>query len=433
MQLGKIKLILVLVLTLTFIFTTAVYSVSEDGWKGYGLFNISGSTITLINEDVSVELQNDKLGYNGEVLIRNYSNKIAYASLGMPSQGIEKITFMEKNSTLKWKKRSYGSLQNEFNIDDRTPKEDFWYVINLTLNPGETKLLNVKLEAVQLQEDQSSYIFTYFNDRKLGFSNQAEKSSLYISMMDFQPYNILALQGIEPNQIGIKGDIVLKADNIDTVSIKYMNVTKAVMDRLQSSAMYMPRQIALAFNSKNYNKASSLSDEYIKNPNDSEISVELIQFIKAESLRRLQNNDKYLSIIEGIDYSKLYPLELKNKIIMDRMSIYLEQQNQEKLFNLYKELEEDTSESARILKNWVENSSVFGAVQINKDNLFNEIQQVEEKAEQPKFKIEQWYNLALAYKYAPAIIFGAGLLVGIILSRLRFKRKKKKSMYIYRM
>jgi hypothetical protein len=433
MQHSKIKLTIILVLVLIIAFTTAVYSDSIGGWKGYGLYNISGSKITVINEDVSIELQNDKLAYNGEFLVRNYSNGIIKATMGMPAQGIEKITFMEKNSILKWKKRSYGSMQNEFNIESRTPKEEYWYAFNLTLNPGETKLVNIKFEAAQPQEGQGSYTFTYFDDRKLGFSNQVEKSSLYISMLDFQPYNILDLLGVKPSQMGIKGDIVLKAETIDTVSIKYMNIEKVVMDKLLSSAMYKPREIALAFNSKNYNKASGLCDEYINNPSDSQISVEEMQFIKAECLRRLQNNDKYLSIVESMDYSKLYPLELKNKILMDRMTIYLEQQNQEKLFNLYKELERDASESAVILKSWTENSSIFGAAQINKDNLFKQIQQVEEKAEQSKSKIEQWYYKAWSYKYTPAFIFIAGLIMGLTLRKVRFNRNKKKSMYIYRM
>jgi hypothetical protein len=433
MQLSKIKWSIILILTFTIYFASAVYSEPAAGWKGYGLFNISGSKTTIISEDISVELHNDKLTYNGEFLIRNYSNDVIKASIGTPAQGIEKITFVEKNSTLKWKKRSHGSLQNEFNIENRTPQEEYWYVVNLTLNPGETKLLNIKFDAFQLQEDPGSYTFTYFNDRKLGFSNQVEKSSLYISMLDFQPYNILSLQGVKPSEMGIKGDILLKAENMDTVSIKYMNTEKVLMDKLLSSAMYKPREVALAFNGKNYTKASSLCDEYIKNPNDSQISVEDMQFIKAESLRRLQNYEKYLLIVEDMDYSKLYPLELKNKILMDRMSIYLEQQNQEKVFNLYKELEVETSESAGILKNWTESTSVFGSAQINKDNLIKQIQEIEDTVDQSKPKIDQLIEKAMAYKYTPALLFLAGLILGLSVRRFRIKRKKKKSMYIYRM
>lgn len=433
MQLSKIKLSIILVMAFALIFTSAVYSDSKDGWKGYGLYNISGSKVTIINEDVSIELNKDKLAYKGEFLISNYSTDVVRASMGIPAQGIEKVTFKEKNNTIKWKKRSYASMQNEFNIESRTPHEEYWYVISLTLNPGETKLLNIDFDAFQLQEEQDSYTITYFNDRKLGFSNQVEKSSLYINMLDFQPYNIVDLIGVAPSQMGIKGDIVLKGDNIDAVSIKYKDVAKAVTDKLLSSAMYKPREIALAFNAKNYTKASSLCDDYIKNPNDTQISMEVMQYIKAESLRRLHNNDKYLSLVEGMDYSKLYPIELKNKILMDRMAIYLEQQNQEKLFNLYKEMEEDPSKSAGILKNWTENSSIFGAVQLNKENLFKQIQQVEEKAEQSKSKLEQWYNKVWAYKYTPALLFAAGVILGFFLRNLKFKRKKKKSMYIYRM
>ncbi|HYE12577.1 MAG TPA: hypothetical protein VEF53_20615 [Patescibacteria group bacterium] len=437
MQLSKIKItfIFVLVLALSMTFTSAEYSDSKDGWKGYGLYNINASKFTIISEDVNVKLVNDRLIYNGEFLIKNQSNSVVKAVLGIPVQGIDKITLMEKNSVIKWKKRSFGSMQNEFAMENRVPKEEFWYVYSISLNPGETKLLNLSLEAVQLQEEQGSYTFTYYNDRKLGFSNQVEKTSLYIDISDFQPYNILSVQGIDPALLGAKGDIVLKTatDSTNTVSIKYMDVTKAALKKLQTSALYKPREIALTFSEKNYSKTSSLCDEYLKNPIDAGVSQEEIMFIKAESMRRLQNYDKYLAIVDTLDYSKLYPLELKNKILMDRMTIYIEQHNNSKLLNLYDELEQGTSESTQILKAWIENSSIYGASLLNKDNLTEVIQQEENAEEEKISELEQWYNQAMEFKYTPLIIFVAGLLLGLFLRMFRFKKKRKKSMYIYRM
>ena len=434
MRLNKIKII-ILVLVLSLSFTSTVYSDTTDGWKGYGLYNINDSKITILNEDVNIELQNDRLAYSGEFLIRNDSDAIVKATLGMPVQGIDKITLMEKSTVIKWKKRSIASMQNEFGMENRIPKEEFWYVYNVTLNPGETKLLNLSLEAVQQKEEKDSYTFSYYNDRKLGFSNQMEKTSLYIGISDFQPYNILSVQGFDPGSMGVKGDIILKTvdENTDTVAIEYMDITKALMDKLRASAMYKPREIALAFLGKNYNKTSLLCDEYLKNPIDSGISDEEIMFIKAESLRRLQNYDKYLSIVETMDYSKLYPLELKNKIRMDRMTIYIEQESNDKLINLHNELEQDTSESTQILKAWVKNSSIYGASQLNKVEQIEQIEKEDNTTDQKSLKLQQWYEKAMDYKYAPIIIFAAGLLLGIILSMFRLKRKRRKSKYIYRM
>lgn len=433
MQISKIK-ILILVLVLSLSFASSVAADTTDSWKGYGLYNINDSKVTILNEDVNIEMVKDRLIYNGEFLIRNYSNAVTKATFGMPVQGIDSISLLEKSTAIKWKKRSFASLQNEFGMENRIPKEEYWYVFSLTLNPGETKLLNINLEAVQQKEEKYSYTFTYYNDRKLGFSNQTEKTSLYIGISDFQPYNVLSVQGIDPGLMGVKGDILIKTaeENTDTVAIKYMDVTKALVDKLQASAMYKPREIALAFLGKNYNKASSLCDEYLKNPIDSEISHEEILFIKGESLRRLQNYDKYLSIVETMDYSKLYPLELKNKILLDRMTIYLEQQSSNKLISLYSELEKDTSESTQVLKAWIKNSSIYGASQLNTDV----IKQVEEEASMPEqndLKLMQLYEKAMDFKYTPVIIFTAGLLLGLTIRMFRFKKKRKKSNYIYRM
>lgn len=435
MQLSKTKLIIATVLALVLILGTVAYADPEDGWKGYGLNIISGSKISIISEDVSIELQKDRLAYDGEFLIRNYSNSAVRAVLGIPVQGIDAVSITEKNSSIKWKKRSLTSLHNEFNVENLIPQEDYWYVFNLNLIPGETKLLNIELEAAQLQEESGSYSFTYFNDRKPEFSNQVEKSSLYIRFSAFEPYNIIALQGVDPDRIGVKGDILLRtqAEDADAVAIKYMDVTQAVMNRLLSSAMHKPREIALAFTGKNYSKASTLCDEYMNSLSDSQISQEEIQFVKAESLRRLRNYDKYLSIVEAMDYSKLYPSELKSKIYMDRMSIYIEQQNQEKLAGLYKELEQDTSESTQLLKTWIGSSGIFDTVQVNRDNIFQQIQQSEQKPEQYSSKFGYWYSAAINYRYTPIILFSSGLLLGLLLKKLSFKRKRKKSMYIYRM
>jgi hypothetical protein len=435
MRLSKIRiLIVVLVLVLSLSFASAVHSDTIDGWKGYGLYNINDSKITIINEDVNVELLNSRLTYNGEFLIRNNSNAVVKATLGMPVQGIDYIKLMEKSTVIKWKKRSLISMQNEFGMENRIPKEQFWYVFNLVLNPGETKLLNMSLEAVQLQEEKDSYTFTYYNDRKLGYSNHMDKTSLYIGISNFQPYNVLSVQGFDPASMGIKGDIALKAvdENTETVSIKYMNVTKVLMDKLQASTMYKPREIALAFLGKNYSKTSSLCDEYLKNPTDSGISEEEIMFIKGESLRRLHNYDKYLSIVENMDYSKLYPIELENKIIMDRMTIYIEQQNNSKLATLLNELEQNTSESTKILNAWIKNSSIYGAAQLNKDNEIKEVSNVDNIIIQNSSKLEQWYKKAMDYKYTPIIIFAAGLLLGLTIRMFR-TRKRRKSNYIYRM
>lgn len=434
MRLNKIKII-IFVLVLSLSFASTVYSDTTDGWKGYGLYNINDSKITILNEDVNVELVNDRLAYSGEFLIRNDSDAIVKATVGMPVQGIDKITLMEKNTVIKWKKRSIASMQNEFGMENRIPKEEFWYVFNVTLNPGETKLLNLSLEAAQQKEEKGSYTFSYYNDRKLGFSNQMEKTSLYIGIADFQPYNILSVQGFDPGSMGVKGDIIFKTvdDNTDTVAIEYMDITKALMDKLRASAMYKPREIALAFSGKNYNKTSLLCDEYLKNPIDSGISKEDIMFIKAESLRRLQNYDKYLNIVETIDYSKLYPIELKNKILLDKMTIYIEQESNDKYINLYNELEHDTSESAQILNAWVKNSSIYGASQINKVDQIEQIEKEDNTTEQKSLKLQQWVEKAMDYKYAPIIIFASGLLLGIILSIFRLKRKRRKSKYIYRM
>ncbi len=115
------------------------------------------------------------------------------------------------------------------------------------------------------------------------------------------------------------------------------------------------------------------------------------------------------------------------------MTIYIEQQSNDKLLSLHDELAQDTSESTQLLKKWIENSSIYGASQLNKDNLIEQIQKEEKNIENKNSKLKQWYNKVMEFKYTPIIIFVAGFLLGLSLRMFRFKKKRKKSMYVYRM
>lgn len=437
MRLCNIKFVVVLVLLLIFslTFTSAVYSDSPNGWKGYGLYNINNAKITLMNEDVNIELTNNKLHFNGEYVIRNTTNAETRVTLGMPASGIENISMMEKGYFIKWKKRSLESLQYEYNLNNQLPQEDYWYAFNITLNPAETRVITISMDAAQQFDSKGVYTVGYFGDRKLGFSNKVEKSSLYIKINNFEPYNILSVKGFNPNEIGKKGEILIEADesNIEAVSIQHKAVMEQAVDKLMRSPMRIPREIALTFLDKNYDKASSLCDEYLKHPSDDQISKEQISFIKAESLRRLYKFERYLEIAEAMDYSKLYPQELKNKIYLDRTNVYLTQRNEEKINNLSKELYLQTDDSTEYLTAWMEGNGYFNLSGAEKDMLSKDKPDEAQASGKPVAMIKHWYYDVMNFPYTPVIIFAAGLIIGLIFRIGTSKRKRKHSMYIYRM
>ena len=434
MQLNKSKLIVTLIFVL--VLTSMVYAEPTEEWKGYGLYTIGSSKISIVSEDVSVELLKDRLNYSGEFVIRNTANEAIKATIGIPVQGIEKITLYERNTSIKYKIRTLGSLQNEFGLQGELPKEGSWYVFSITLNPNESKLYKLSFEAARAADEQNAYSFTYFNDRNLGFSNQVEKSSLYIDIFGFQPYNILSLEGMDAAQLGIKGAAFVKknAGSASTIYLKYADIDKSATEKLLVSAMYKPKEIANAFIGANYNKVPALCDDYLKNPLDSQISQEQIQYVKAESYRKLQYSDRYLSLVEAMDYSKLYPAALKYKVIYDRMVIYHEQGHQDKLAKLYQELERDDSPNAKILLRWVNNSGLFASVPESEISVFNPLLTEPEKpAADADSKLQSLYKQAMAFKYTPVILFAMGLVLGLVLKKFRIKRRRKKSMYLYRM
>lgn len=437
MRLSKMKFILVIVIlsAFTLTFTSAVYSDSQNGWKGYGLFNINNSKITILSEDVSINLQSDKLQFSGEYVIRNTTNNEIKVSLGMPSNGIERISMMENGYYIKWKKRSIESLQNEFKIENQLPQENFWYVFNLELNPAETRLISVKLDAIQQSDAEGIYTAGYFSDRKQGFSNKVEKSSLYLKVNGFEPYNIISVKGLEPYELGRKGEIYIETDekSLEAIEIKHKATVTQALDKLMGSPMHKTREIALAFLDKNYDRASNLCDEYIKNPNDEQVSTEQVSFIKAESLRRLQKYERYLELVETMDYSKLYPAELKNKIYMDRLDVYRIQQNQEKIDNLSKLMDQQTDDSSVFLTAWLRGSGFFELLEQDKAQIIKDRENDNQPANKTLAMLEKWYFDVITIPYTPAVIFLAGILTGLLIRRGTSRKKKRKSMYIYRM
>jgi hypothetical protein len=426
------KMFLVFILMMTM--SAAVFADPMEGWKGYGLYPIGGTGVTIVREEVSISTHMDKLSYSSKITIRNNGTGNVKAAIGMPVQGIEKIDLNEKNTKYKYKKRTIGSLQNEFNIQDRLPQEESWYVFTIALKGGETKLLDLSFDTVTQEDEQNTYSFTYFNDRNLGFFNHADKSSLYIDISNFKPYNLIELEGLNAGQIGIKGDAFIKknSSNVSTVYIKYTDIDKAALGKLQVSAMYKTKDIASNFLADNYSKAIMLCDEYAQNPLDSQISAEQIQYIKAESQRRLGYEDKYLTAVENMDYSRLYPSELKYKILYDRMNLYIENQQKEKLVAAYKELEEDASPHAKYLVDWMNSHTVFNPADNKIQNVFNPLQGDGSSNTARASKLQQIYKQVMDYSYTPYILFAAGIILGLLLKRGRAKKKRRKSMYLFR-
>ncbi len=435
MRLSNIKFTLVLsiVLVLVLIFTSTVYSDSNDGWKGHGLYNVNDSKIEILQEDVKVELQGSKLKLDGEFIIRNMTKDKARVVLGMPINGIESISMMENGYNIKWRKRSLEGLQNEFKVTDKLPKEDFWYVFYLDLNAEETRIVNLKLDAAQQLDEEGTYSVSYFGDRETDFSNQVEKSSLYIKINDFEPYNILSVKGIDPSNIGKNGEILIETDqeNIEEVGIRYKDLTAQAINKLSKSSKSRPREIASAFIKKNYDRAVYLCDEYIKNPSDEKIANEQILFVKAESLRKQQKYEEYLQIIEAMDYSELYPLELKNKIYLDSIEVYSEEKDQAKLEGLLKEIYQMTDESTELLTVWMENNGYSIPSAVDNKKPIEDNKDKTQNSEQPTSLVVKYYDKIMDFPYTPAIIFLVGVLCGLFLRRTTTRKRRKNSRYLY--
>ena len=206
------------------------------------------------------------------------------------------------------------------------------------------------------------------------------------------------------------------------------------VDRLNASAYKKPKAIVKAFNAKNYNEALTLCNEYISAPSDNRLNLEQVKYVKAESSRLQGNNEEYISLIEQLDISKLYPGRIKYKVLLDELAVYDAMSNDAAINKILKELIPETQQSYPYIHYWLnqngykltENEQLVSAITTHTDNTV--------KSKSGKgfdiFGASVKFLTAIRESKWTYVVFG--LIVGFILGRMTKRGKKKKPIYLFR-
>lgn len=430
----KLLVFTVLVVVMT---ASAVYSDQIDtGWKGYGLYNLNKSEVSILNESDNVIINGGKVAAVYEYTIKNNSGKSITVNFGYPDNGISKFSVHDGSKYLSYKTRNPSYLKSNYGVQNLQTPETRWYIFNMAFTPNQTRTIKVSIEADMKMAENDTYTLNFFKDRSYSYAISGESVQLTIKLEDYKPYNVIELEGIEPEAISEDGTLKLsyKGNNYTGASINYQPVDKMAIDKLNASAYKKPKAIAKAFNLKDYSQAITLCDEYIGSPADSKLSLDQVKFVKAESIRLQNNKSEYISLIDQLDTSKLYPGRIKYKVVLDKLDAYNSMNNDEAINQILEQLIPETRQSYPYLNVWLERNGYkleeseppVTGINTHPSNT------------PPSSKGKGFDVLGIALKLLAAIkesrwtYVAVGVIIGFILGRVTKRNKKRKSVYLFR-
>ncbi|KUO71780.1 MAG: hypothetical protein APF77_18705 [Clostridia bacterium BRH_c25] len=433
---NKIKVLIFTVLVVV-LSAAAVYADRVDtGWKGYGLYNLNKSEVIISNESDIVTINGGNAAAVYEYTIKNNSGKNITVNFGYPDNGIKKFNVHDGSKYLSYKTRDTAYLKTNYGVQNLQTPEVRWYLFNMVFTPDQTRTIKVNIEVEMKKEENDTYGLSFFKDRSYSYAINSEKTDFTLKLEDFKPYNIYELDGIKPEEISSEGVIALSYGGSygSGVSLRYQPIDKMAVERVNASTYKKPKAIVKAFDAKNYDEALKLSDEYIAEPADSRLSLEQVKYIRAESIKLLNNSDEYLSAVEQLDISKLYPGRIRYKVLVDRLEAYNAVNNDEGIDKILEELIPEIQQSYPYLLYWLDQKGYRLSESEQEDpGIATHTENAANASSRKSFDILGAVIVLLTTLRESRWTYTVlGLLVGFILGRFSKRSKRKKSVYLFR-
>lgn len=430
----KILIFTVLIVVMS---ASAVYADQIDtGWKGYGLYNLNKSEVSISNESDTVTINGSKVTAVYEYTIKNNTGKNITVNFGYPDNGIYKFSVNDGSKYLSYKTRNTSYLKNNYGVQNLQTSGDRWYLFNMTFSPDQSRTIKVSIEAEMKMAENDTYTLNFFKDRSYPYAIVCESAWLTLKLEDFKPYNIIELEGIKPESISADGVTTLSysGGNGAGTSIIYQPVDNMAVEKLNASAYKKPKAIFRAFDSKSYSEAINLCDEYISSPADGKLSLEQVKFVKAESIRLQGNDTEYISLIEQIDISKLYPGRIKYKVLIDKLAAFDAMNNDEAINEILAQLIPETQQSYPYLNTWLslngyklkESEPPAAEINTHAENTASS------RAGKGFDILGAVLKLFVAVRGSRLTYVVIGLIIGFVLGRLTKRGKRRKSVYLFR-
>lgn len=432
----KRLLSLIVILIMLFSFQTITADNGDTGWDGYDVYILNNFDVKLSSKNIKIEIDDDKLAFNGEYVITNKSEKIVEVVLGLPSKYVENLTIGDKGNILKFYKRNKSYIEKNY-ISEHLPDSEKWSTVSLWLKGNESRLISIKYDSKVTNDSKGIYKIRYSNFDEM---YNPEISKTLIIFNSFKPYNIICTSGIEVEKSIYSRDAQLLfdiSDNSYEIEIDYELTDKLAVDRFDFSQSNKLKNIANLFRIKDYEAVIASCNEYLAKPSDTSLNINQVKFIKAEALRKIVRFDEYLDIIKSIDLSKLYPERLKYKILYDIDEILNGEVEDPNIFNILNTIQKDALDNEEFLGKWM--------MYYEKDyvNTNNQIETNTRKEEDPDkenviskyvsfLRLNKVYDFIREFKYLNIIVIIVVFFIGFLLGRKSMKKKSNISYYTFK-
>ncbi len=419
-------LLLVLFLLSSFQQTNADNDV--PGFIGYDLYLMNNFNVDIVQKNIVFNIDTGGLLFEGEYILNNQSDQISELVFGIPADNIENITVFDKGNIIKTFRRNEKFIMDNY-IYEHLPESDKWYTASLWLKANESRLIRIEYNAKIINDNRGIYTFTYTNNI-VPLNISASKA--YVVFNDFKLYNIIDISNTEIEKMSHnhKAELLFNININGRISNADYEFTDSMsIDRLNFSNSKKLKNIANLYRGKDYEAAIVLCDEYAENPNDANIDINQVKYIKAEAYRKLAKYDNYFEILKLLDLNKLYPIRLKYKIFYDVNEIVNGEAECIDLAIMLKTIQTELNESNEFLSRWMEYSEID---YINKDKVEENSDNEDLEAPLGKFAslkklkaIKDYFkNNTYIYYILLVIVFFLGFIIG-----KRKKRKRKSTPY----
>ena len=412
-----------------------IYSDQENnsGYIGYDPYFLNNFDVDISKKNVILKVDEDKIVFNGEYVLKNQTDKTVEVVLGLPYDNVENLAIYDKSNLLKFFWRNYSHLESNY-IFEHLPKADKWSIVSIWLKADERRVINIKYDSQILNDSKGIYTLTYLNNAA---SNNSGSSKAYIVFDDLKPYNAISVSNIEVEKSYYNQDIYLlfEVDNNGRAArIDYELTDKLAIERLDFSTSGKLKNISNLYKLKDYEAVALLCDEYINNPTDSSIDINQVKYVKSEAYKNLTKFDNYFEIIESLDLNRIYPFRLKYKILFDIGEILDGEMHNPNLSTIVNSVQKDLQESNEFFSKWMiknRKSQDDAEIIIDTEN--------EEPRKEGLFskyivslKLDTVGNFFKEHKYIYLILLILIFVIGFLIGKSSGKKKAKPPYYTFR-
>ncbi len=424
----KMYAAVLLVACMLFALSASVYGDDPEGYNHYGVYNLKNLNIEVAAGSETVTVSQDQVRTVYEYTILNKDSTAVEAVFGVPDSGIHRFVPTVDGSQVKYRTRDEAYLQRNYGVQGIEPEKKLWFLFNVNIGAGEARTFKIDLSAAVPQDKDNSYTLKLLEGRGYAGVIKGTRLPFKLAAEAFRPYDLIALEGLPYEHFSDTGEVNLTMEGQSGITVRYQPVEKLLYGKLLASVYKKPKAIARAVVGKKFTEASVLCDEYLAAPLDAKLEPEQVRMAQAEALRLGGDYIGYLEKLEDLDLTKVYPDRMRYKTAFDKIQYYDTIANAAALEEAVKALYSEVK--GAYLGFWLESN---GYIREESKPAVPAPSAAEPKdSDRKPNPFAAMARTFSGFKYQGTVLLVLGFALGFIVGRMSRKKRRSRSMYLFR-